>query len=55
MTFTVADLDRVAAHLGQVGVSVVSRDKTAIVVDPADAFGAVFRFTTERIAGDPRD
>jgi catechol 2,3-dioxygenase-like lactoylglutathione lyase family enzyme len=55
MTFTVADLDQVAAHLGQVGVSVLGRDESTIVIDPADAFGAPFRFTTWRAPGDPRD
>lgn len=55
MTFTVADLDQVASHLGQVGVSVLGRDDTTLVVDPADAFGAPFRFTTWRAPGDPRD
>jgi catechol 2,3-dioxygenase-like lactoylglutathione lyase family enzyme len=55
MTFTVADLEAAAAHLGQVGVSVLGRDETTIVTDPNDSFGAPFRFTTERVPGDPRD
>jgi catechol 2,3-dioxygenase-like lactoylglutathione lyase family enzyme len=55
MTFTVADLEVVSAHLGQVGVSVLGRDETTIVADPKDSFGAPFRFTTERVPGDPRD
>ena len=55
MTFTVADLDQVAQHLGQVGVGVLGRDDTTLVLDPADAFGAAFRFTTWRVPNDPRD
>jgi hypothetical protein len=55
MTFTVANLDVTASHLDQVGVSILGRDDTTIVLDPADTFGAPFRLTTERVAGDPRD
>jgi hypothetical protein len=55
MTFTVDDLDQVATHLGQVGVPMLDRDETTILTDPADAFGAPFRFTTWRAPRDPRD
>jgi hypothetical protein len=55
MTFTVADLDRSAAHLADVGVGILARDDSTIVVDPADSFGAPFRFTTWSVPGDPRD
>jgi catechol 2,3-dioxygenase-like lactoylglutathione lyase family enzyme len=55
MTFTVADLEHTAAHLIDVGVRVLARDDTTIVVDPADSFGAPFRFTTWSVPGDPRD
>jgi hypothetical protein len=55
MTFTVANLDQVATHLGHVGVPVLDRDETTIILDPTDAFGAPFRFTTWRAPGDPRD
>jgi hypothetical protein len=55
MTFTVADLDHTAAHLTDVGVRINGRDDTTIVIDPADSFGAPFRFTTWRVPGDPRD
>jgi hypothetical protein len=55
ITFTVANLEQVEAHLAQVGVSVLGRDETTIVADPKDAFGAPFRFTTGRVPGDPRD
>ena len=55
VAFTVADLDRTAAHLDRCGVSVYQRDDTMILTDPADTFGAPFRFTTWRAPGDPRD
>ena len=55
MAFTVADLERAAAHLERQGVGVLDRDETTILTDPADCFGAPFRFTTGRIPGDPRD
>jgi hypothetical protein len=55
MTFTVADLGAAASHLDQVGVAVLGRDGTTMVLDPADTFGAPFRLTTGRAAGDPRD
>jgi hypothetical protein len=55
VAFTVADLDCAAAHLADVGVGTLARDDTTIVVDPADSFGAPFRFTTWRVPGDPRD
>ncbi|HMD45691.1 MAG TPA: hypothetical protein VKG43_06005 [Acidimicrobiales bacterium] len=55
VAFTVADLDRAAAHLEACGVGLVGRDETTLLADPADTFGAPFRFTTERVAGDPRD
>jgi catechol 2,3-dioxygenase-like lactoylglutathione lyase family enzyme len=55
VAFTVADLDRVEAHLGRQGVGVLGRDDTTILTDPADCFGAPFRFTTWRVPGDPRD
>jgi catechol 2,3-dioxygenase-like lactoylglutathione lyase family enzyme len=55
VAFTVADLDRVAAHLASVGVGLAGRDATTILTDPADSFGAPFRFTTTRVPGDPRD
>lgn len=55
VAFTVADLDRVSAHLGALGIGVAARDDTTILADPADTFGAAFRFTTGRVPGDPRD
>jgi catechol 2,3-dioxygenase-like lactoylglutathione lyase family enzyme len=55
MAFTVADLDRVEAHLGRQGVGIAGRDETTILTDPDDCFGAPFRFTTWSVPGDPRD
>jgi hypothetical protein len=55
VAFEVADLDQVTDHLEQVGVAVLARDDETILTDPADTFGAPFRFTTRRIPGDPRD
>jgi hypothetical protein len=34
---------------------VLARDDSTILTDPADCFGAPFRFTTWRVPGDPRD
>jgi len=55
MAFTVEDLDHVASHLTDTGVAVLDRDDTTIIADPADSYGAPFRFTTWRVPGDPRD
>jgi hypothetical protein len=55
VTFSVVDLDRVVEHLGRVGVAILARDDTTILADPADTFGAPFRFTSWRVPGDPRD
>ena len=55
MTFTVADLKVATSHLDRVGVSVLGRDDTTLALDPADTFGAPFRLTTGRVAGDRRD
>ncbi|HUO48316.1 MAG TPA: VOC family protein [Acidimicrobiales bacterium] len=51
----VRDLEVAAAHLKECGVGIVARDDETLVTDPADTFGAVFRFTTWRVPGDPRD
>lgn len=53
--FTVRDLDAAAAFLTSKGVSIAGRDDETILIDPADSFGAPFRFTTRRLPGDPRD
>jgi hypothetical protein len=45
-TWKVRDLDQAIAHLKSNGVAVLDRDDMTIVADPADTFGAIFRFTT---------
>jgi hypothetical protein len=37
------------------GIGTLARDDTTIVTDPADTFGAAFRFTVRAVPGDPRD
>jgi hypothetical protein len=54
LAFLVEDLGPVASHLGAKGVGIVARDDTMILADPADTFGAPFRFTTRAVPGDPR-
>ena len=54
VAFHVADLEPVARHLGALGIRVVAGDRTTILADPADTFGAPFRFTTWVVPGDPR-
>lgn len=53
--FLVHDLDQVAAHLGARGIGIAGRDDETLLAEPADTFGAPFRFTTWRVPGDPRD
>jgi catechol 2,3-dioxygenase-like lactoylglutathione lyase family enzyme len=55
LAFTVRDLPAVAQFLATKGVAIASRDDQTILVDPADSFGAPYRFTTFRAPGDPRD
>jgi catechol 2,3-dioxygenase-like lactoylglutathione lyase family enzyme len=55
VAFTVADLDQVAAHLDAKGIAILAQDDTMIMADPADTYGAPFRFTTRVVPGDPRD
>jgi len=54
MAWRVADLARAEAHLGACGIPVVARDDRTLLTDPADTFGAVLRFTTLTVPGDPR-
>jgi hypothetical protein len=49
VAFTVQDLDAAERHLGNHGINVVSRDEFTLLTDPADTFGAPFRFTAEAI------
>jgi hypothetical protein len=55
MTFEVADLDATVTQLEKSGIAVLGRDETTVATDPADTFGAAFRFTVDRVPGDPRD
>ncbi len=55
VAFQVADLDRAEKYLGSKGIKTLARDDTTLLADPDTTFGAPFRFTTARIAGDPRD
>jgi catechol 2,3-dioxygenase-like lactoylglutathione lyase family enzyme len=55
LAFMVEDLAPVARHLGAKGIGILARDDTTILADPADTFGAPFRFTTRAVPGDPRD
>jgi catechol 2,3-dioxygenase-like lactoylglutathione lyase family enzyme len=54
LTFLVDDLDRVAGHLAACGVGIRRRDDVRIEVDPADALGVPWTFTTVSVPGDPR-
>src|SRR5579875_1165889 len=46
VAFEVRDLDAAEAHLRTKGIGVIARDERILVADPADTFGAPFRFTT---------
>lgn len=54
VAFLVRDLDAVVDYLGEKGIAVIGRDDETVLADPADTFGAPFRFTTWRVPGDPR-
>lgn len=55
VAFQVADLDRAEKYLGSKGIKTLARDETTLLADPETTYGAAFRFTTTRFAGDPRD
>ena len=55
LAFLVDDLGPVESHLGAKGIAIVARDDTTVLADPADTYGAPFRFTTRAVPGDPRD
>jgi len=55
VAFKVRDLDQAGAYLASKQIGVVARDEDTIIADPADTFGAPFRFTVASIHGDPRD
>jgi hypothetical protein len=54
MTWTVRDLDPVAAQMERAGVPLRTRTDTTIVVEPGNALGVPWGFTTAGIPGDPR-
>ena len=49
MTFNVADLEKVQRHLDNTNTKISSRDDTSITLDPSDALGVPWCFTTEKI------
>jgi hypothetical protein len=51
----VADIDAATRHLEELGLRVNRSDDETIVLDPAQALGAVIAFTAARIPNDPRD
>jgi hypothetical protein len=51
VAFQVRDLDAAERHLRGHGIGVISRDDHTLLADPADTYGAPYRFTT-RSAGD---
>ncbi|MSQ35524.1 MAG: hypothetical protein EXR63_00040 [Dehalococcoidia bacterium] len=54
VTFRVRDLDRALAHVRHLGIRTIEETAVAFTLDPEDAFGAVYRFTTADVPGDPR-
>jgi catechol 2,3-dioxygenase-like lactoylglutathione lyase family enzyme len=53
-TFAVSDLDRAIRHLGGLGLKAIPVGDETVMLDPAQAFGAVLAFTTAHIPNDPR-
>ena len=54
VAFHVADLEAGGPAPGCARDRVVAGDQATILADPADTFGAPFRFTTWVVPGDPR-
>lgn len=46
ISFKVRDLDKAAAHLTDVGLTIAARDDETIIVEPATALGVPWSFTT---------
>jgi hypothetical protein len=55
VAFKVRDLDQAQNYLATKGIGVIACDADTLLADPADTFGAPFRFTVESVPGDPRD
>jgi catechol 2,3-dioxygenase-like lactoylglutathione lyase family enzyme len=51
VAFQVRDLDAAERYLRHTGVDVAARDEHTILADPADTFGAPYRFTTDVLSG----
>lgn len=54
VTWNVVDLDRAEKYLASKNIHVLDKDADTLVADPADTYGAVMRFSTWRVPGDPR-
>jgi catechol 2,3-dioxygenase-like lactoylglutathione lyase family enzyme len=54
-TFAVSDLDAATRHIEGLGLRVNHVGDETIVLDPAQAFGAVIGFTSASLPNDPRD
>jgi hypothetical protein len=54
VTWKVVDLHRAEEHLRSKGIKTLAKDEVMLLADPNDTFGAVMRFTTRGIPGDPR-
>jgi catechol 2,3-dioxygenase-like lactoylglutathione lyase family enzyme len=54
LTFKVRDLDQTVAALAAHGIEVQLRDDTTIIVEPANALGVPWGFTTVTVENDPR-
>ena len=55
VAFEVSDLQASEDYLVSKGIGLAGRDDQTILVDPADTFGAPFRFTTARLRRDERE
>ncbi|MCW2528369.1 MAG: hypothetical protein JWM76_3229 [Pseudonocardiales bacterium] len=55
VTWQVKDLDQAREYLATKSISILDADDTTLIADPDDTYGGVMRFTTETVAGDPRD
>jgi catechol 2,3-dioxygenase-like lactoylglutathione lyase family enzyme len=54
MTWKVVDLDRVARHLGSVGVKIARQTDDTIITDASTSLNLPWGFTTKLTLGDPR-
>jgi hypothetical protein len=54
VTWKVVDLARAEEYLRSKGIRALAKDESMLVADPNDTFGAVMRFTTSDVPGDPR-